>query len=130
MYSIRIQTASHYPINRKQISKAIETVLTERLVQEGEVSIIVGGDRQMRTLNKQYRNIDATTDVLSFPQNDPSQKTYPFSLPPNNVLYLGDIIISYPQAVKEAAHDHMMVDDKILQLILHGLDHLMGIHHD
>lgn len=130
MYTIRIKTASHYPVNRKQITKALEDVLTQRLVKEGEVSIIVGGDRQMKKLNKQYRNIDDTTDVLSFPQNDPSQTMHPFSTPPDNVLYLGDIIISYPQVVKEAAHDHMMVDDKMLQLILHGLDHLMGIHHE
>jgi len=129
MYTIRIQTASHYPINRKQITSAIEKVLQARLVKDGEVSIIVGGDRQMKKLNKQYRNIDDTTDVLSFPQNDPSQQMKPFSSPPDNVLYLGDIIVSYPQVIKEAAHDHMLVDDKILQLILHGLDHLMGIHH-
>jgi probable rRNA maturation factor len=130
MYSIRIKTASHYPINRKQIKNAITKILIERLVKDGEVSIAIVGDRQMRKLNKQYRNKDATTDVLSFPQHDPSQKTFPFYTAPNNILYLGDIVVSYPQAVKEAAREHMMVDDKILQLILHGLDHLMGIHHE
>jgi len=130
MIQIRFQSASHYIVNRKRIEKEVKEVLSARLKGDAEVSILIGGDRQMKLLNKTYRNIDATTDVLSFPQHDPSQPMKPFAPPPDGVLYLGDIIISYPQAVKEAAEDEMMVDDKITQLVLHGLDHLMGIHHD
>lgn len=130
MMTIRIQTASHYPINRKQIQQAVEKVLTERLHKNTEVSISVVGDRQMKTLNKKYRDIDDTTDVLSFPQQDPSQPMHSFINPPDEIMYLGDIIVSYPEAIKEAAEDQVMVDDKILELVLHGLDHLMGIHHD
>lgn len=130
MTTVTIQTASHYPIRRKKITQAVQDVLAKRLKGDVEVSILFCGDRKMKTLNKQYRNIDDTTDVLSFPQHDPSQAMKPFTPPPNNVLYLGDIVVSYPQAIKEAALDNMMVDDKIIQLILHGLDHLLGIHHD
>ncbi|MCX8008904.1 MAG: rRNA maturation RNase YbeY [Patescibacteria group bacterium] len=130
MHRIRIASASHYPVNKQKLKDVIQKRLTERLVKECEVSILICGDRQMKKLNKQYRNIDDTTDVLSFPQDDPSQKTYPFPPSPDNVLYLGDIILSYPQAIKEAADDHVLVDDKLEELALHGLDHLMGIHHD
>lgn len=130
MITIKLQAASHYPINRKKILTAVNEVLNSRLKGDVEVSILIGGNRQMKKLNKTYRNIDDTTDVLSFPQNDPSQPSKPFTPPPDGVLYLGDIIISYPEAVKEAAHDEMMVDDKINQLVLHGIDHLMGIHHE
>lgn len=129
MFTIHIQAASHYPINRKDIKKAVEEVLTKRVKGNAEVSIAIGGDRQMKALNSKYRKIADTTDVLSFPQHDPSQTLAPFVMPPNGTLYLGDIIVSYPQAVAEAAEDQMMVDDKVRQLILHGLDHLMGIHH-
>lgn len=130
MIRIRFQSASHYPVNRKRIEKDVIATLNSRLKGDVEVSILVGGDRQMKALNKKYRQIDDTTDVLSFPQHDPTQAMKPFVPPPNGVLYLGDIIISYPQAVNEAAKDDMMVDDKIAQLVLHGLDHLMGIHHE
>ncbi len=130
MITIKFQAASHYPVNRKLIIKEVKDLLHSRLKGDCEVSILIGGNRQMKYLNKTYRNIDDTTDVLSFPQNDPSQPTKPFTPPPDGVLYLGDIVISYPEAVKEAAKDDMMVDDKINQLVLHGLDHLMGIHHD
>ncbi len=105
-------------------------VLSKKLTSDAEVSVMIVGDRRMKQLNNAYRQINATTDVLSFPQNDPSQQAKPFVSPPNNVLYLGDIIVSYPQAVLEASQDDMLVDDKITQLVLHGLDHLMGIHHE
>lgn len=130
MVHVKIKTASHYPINRKLITQRITEVLNSRLKGDVEVSILVGGDRQMKKLNKQYRNIDDTTDVLSFPQHDPSQAMKAFTPPPDGVLYLGDIILSFPQTIKEASQDNMLVDEKMVQLILHGLDHLMGIHHD
>lgn len=130
MIHIKFQSASHYLVDRKRIKKEVTDVLSSRLKGSCEVSILIGGDRNMKLLNKTYRNIDDTTDVLSFPQHDPTQAMKPFVAPPNGVLYLGDIIISYPQAIIEASKDNMLVDDKIVQLILHGLDHLMGIHHD
>ena len=83
----------------------------------------------MRQLNKQYRKIDATTDVLSFPQNDPSQPTSPFVEAPDDVLHLGDVVVSYPQVVVEATEENKLVDDQIVFLVTHGLDHLLGIHH-
>ncbi|MBI2405071.1 rRNA maturation RNase YbeY [Candidatus Gottesmanbacteria bacterium] len=129
MITVLFQTESHFPVSREKVKDAAIKVLTGKLQSDAEVSIAIVGDRRMRELNRTYRHIDATTDVLSFPQNDPSQSMRPFVNPPDNVLYLGDIIVSYPQAVLEASSDNMMVDDKIVQLVLHGLDHLMGIHH-
>lgn len=83
----------------------------------------------MQQLNFQYRKIDATTDVLSFPQNDPSQVMAPFVDMPDGVMRLGDVIVSYPQAVVEATDENKLVDDKIVELIEHGINHLLGIHH-
>jgi len=97
-------------------------------------SIIAGegkiGDRRMRELNNNYRKLDATTDVLSFPQHDPSQPMKPFVEMPDGILRLGDIVVSYPEAVREATEDNTMVDDKIIELVLHGLEHLLGNHHE
>ncbi len=129
MISVLFQTESHFPVSRDVVKNAVERALAQKMSGNVEVSIMIVGDRAMRNLNKTYRQIDATTDVLSFPQNDPSQQMKQFVNPPDNILYLGDIIVSYPQAVDEASEDNMMVDDKIVQLVLHGLDHLLGIHH-
>lgn len=127
--SVLFQTESHFPVPTKVVKEAVTTALEKRVKGNVEVSVTIVGDRRMKDLNSSYRKIEDTTDVLSFPQNDPSQKAYPFVNPPDNTLYLGDIVVSYPQAVLEAAHENKMVDAKIVELVLHGLDHLLGIHH-
>jgi len=129
MINVLFQTESHFPVDRKKIIDAVVAALTAKVNAATEVSVTIVGDRRMRQLNKQYRQLDSTTDVLSFAQNDPSQQNAPFVEAPDNILHLGDVIVSYPQAVEEAAAENKMVDDQIIFLVLHGLDHLLGIHH-
>jgi probable rRNA maturation factor len=130
MITVLFQTESHFPVDRKKVIDAIVAVLTPQMKRATEVSVTVVGDRRMRALNKQYRSLDATTDVLSFPLNDPNEKKEAqFVEMPDGVMRLGDIIISFPQAVVEAAEENVMVDDRIVFLALHGLNHLLGIHH-
>lgn len=130
MISILFQTESHFPCNRKKIKAAIASVLGGKVKRSVEVSVSIVGDRRMRQLNKQYRNIDDTTDVLSFGLNESDEKSEPFVEAPDNILRLGDIVISYPQAIVEASEENKMVDDKLVELALHGLNHVLGIHHD
>ncbi len=130
MVTVLLQTESHYPVNRKKIKAAVISYLTPKIESEAEVSITIVGDRQMHELNKTYRQKDYPTDVLSFPHNDPSQPNpVPFVDPPDSVIRLGDIVVSYPQAVSEAIEENKLVDDQIIVLIYHGIDHLLGIHH-
>ena len=129
MITVLFQTESHYPVNRKKVKQAIVEVLSPQVHRDAEVSVSIVGDRRMRELNREYCKIDATTDVLSFGLNDPITKGVPFAAPPDDVLRLGDIVISFPQAIIEAREDNTMVDDKIIELALHGLNHLMGVHH-
>ena len=49
---------------------------------------------------------------------------------PSDMMRLGDIVISYPVLIQEAAKEEMMVDDRVDMLIRHGLLHLMGMHHE
>lgn len=130
MVTVLLQTESHYPVDRKKIKAAVVTYLQKRIESDVEVSITIVGDRQIHELNKSYRKKDYPTDVLSFPHNDPSQPNpVPFVDPPDNLIRLGDIVISYPQAREEAMEENKLVDDQIIFLILHGIDHLLGIHH-
>ncbi len=104
--------------------------MQERIVSDADVGVSIVGNRQIHALNKKYRKKDYPTDVLSFPLNDPSQQeTVPFIEAPDDILHLGDIVVSYPQAVEEAAAANTLVDEQIVFLILHGLDHLLGHHH-
>lgn len=131
MVKVFIKTESHFPIGRKKIVEALKDAIGKKVYRDAEVSITIVGDRRMRTLNKNYRQLDKTTDVLSFPQNDPSQPSpMPFVEAPDDVLRLGDIVVSFPQARIMAGKYNKLIDDIVIELALHGLNHLFGIHHD
>lgn len=130
MIHVLFQTESHFPVTTKIVKEAIEAYLSTRVKGDAEISITVVGDRRMKQLNSKYRKIESTTDVLSFPQNDPSQSMAPFAEVPDGILRLGDVVVSYPQAVKDATEENKMVDRKIIELIEHGVEHLLGHHHE
>lgn len=129
MITVLFQTESHFPVKKATVTEAITAALQHRVKSDVEVSVSIVGDRQMKRLNATYRKLNATTDVLSFPQHDPSQPAKPFVEPPDGIMRLGDIVVSYPQAVAEAVEEHKLVDEKIVELVLHGLEHLLGNHH-
>lgn len=123
MVHVLFQTDSHYRVNRRRIRKLISTVLSQKRVKGTvEVSIRIAGDRLLHKLNKEYRSLDKPANILTFPL----QETRSFVDAPDNVLRLGDIVISYPQVIKTAAEENKLVDDTIDELILHGLSHLLG----
>lgn len=78
----------------------------------------------MQALNKKYRNIDKTTNVLSFSINEGSP-----TIMPTDKLRLGDVVLSYPQVIRDAARDDVLVDEKVEELVIHGTLHLLGVHH-
>ena len=126
MTNILIYVESRYKVNRKRIKSAILSVLEEQQVQSDiEVSIAIVGDRKMKALNKKYRDKDTTTNILSFPLAEGEQAP----LPPG-VTRLGDIIISYPVLIKESSEQDMLVDDRVEELVRHGMLHLLGLHHE
>jgi len=130
MVTVLFSTESHYPIKREPIIAAIRSHLENKIRRDVEVSVSIIGDRKMKILNSSYRQKDYATDVLSFPQNDPSQPSnVQFVEPPDQTLHLGDIVVSYPQAVAEAAEANKLVEDMVIFLVLHGLEHLLGNHH-
>jgi len=79
----------------------------------------------MRELSKKYKGEDKTRNILSFSQTEGESTKNP-----TDTLRLGDIVLSYPQIIKDAARDEMLVDDKVDELIEHGLMHLLGLHHE
>lgn len=124
---VLIYVESRYQVNRKRIKQAVATVLAEQQMSERltEVSVAVVGDRKMRTLHKKYKGEEKTTNVLSFPIAEGA----PMIFPDDKILHLGDIIISYPQVIREASKEDMLVDDKIDELVKHSMLHLLGMHH-
>lgn len=104
--------------------KTLLTTLLRRLGQpNAELSVLFAGDHVVRTLNRQYRGKDRTTDVLSF-----ALREGPFAnLQPE---FLGDIIISVPVAAKQAREAGHSLAREIELLLVHGLLHLLGYDHE
>jgi rRNA maturation RNase YbeY len=124
--NILIYVESRYKVSRKKIKSAVFSVLDENEVRSPiEVSIAIVGDRKMKKLNKQYRDKEGTTNVLSFPLAEGESSKLPSGL-----IRLGDIVISYPEVIREAARDEMLVDERVEELVRHGMLHLLGLHHE
>nr|MBI5455709.1 rRNA maturation RNase YbeY [Candidatus Levybacteria bacterium] len=124
--SIPIFVESRYKINRKRIKQAVLDVIKKNeIVGSVEVSVAIVGDRKMRQLSKKYKGEDKTRNILSFSQTEGGAIKIP-----TDALRLGDIVLSYPQVINDAIRDEMLVDDKVDQLIEHGLGHLLGLHHE
>lgn len=129
MISVLFSCPSRYPVSSRRIKDAVVSFLSKKMTSDTEVSVTIIGDRRMKELNSAYRQKEYATDVLSFPQNDPSQPMAPFVDVPDGVIRLGDVVVSYPTAVREATEEQKTVEEKIIELVEHGLTHLLGIHH-
>lgn len=104
---------------RSGLKKIARLVLKELEVpKDAELSISFIDDSKMRELNRTYRKIDRTTDVLSFPQ---SEGPY-FTL-------LGDIIISLDTARRHSTSYGVTLHEELRKLIIHGILHLLGYDH-
>lgn len=137
MINVVVSADPRYNINKASIRAAVSQILQRhRLLGRIELGINIVGDRKMHELNRKYRGIDSTTDILSFALEDPNPASLQhiprigFVASPDKWLRLGDIVISYPQALDDASIDGISVDEEIRNLVEHGLDHLLGIHHN
>lgn len=81
-----------------------------------EISLLITNDETIHLLNKEYRQKDKPTDVLSFPMEDD--------------IMLGDIVISLDTAKNQAQEREIGLDREIAFLFIHGLLHLLGYDHE
>lgn len=88
---------------------------------DGEVSVILARDAEVRSLNRRYRGKDRATDVLAFPDGLVGPEA-----PPR----IGDIVISVPAARRNAERAGHSVRREIRELLIHGFLHLMGYDHE
>lgn len=137
MINIIVSSDPRYRINKTAIKAAVLTALQKHhLSGRIELGVNIIGDRKMHELNRKYRGIDSTTDILSFALEDHNQASLQhiprigFVASPDNWLRLGDIVISYAQVLEDASADGISIDEEIRNLIEHGVNHLLGIHHN
>ncbi len=85
------------------------------------LSLLLSNNKNIKKLNKNFRNKNKPTDILSFP----SSKKIKIS----RNTYLGDIIISYEHIDKPKSQDLKLFKEKVIKLFIHGFLHLLGFDH-
>jgi len=109
----------------------------KQILEHLEISVLFVNDAGMRRLNHLYRGIDRTTDVLSFPLMTSKKlkvesKKLKVEKAENDeqLFLLGDIVISLPQAKRQAEEYGTTFNRELARLLVHGLLHLLGYDHE
>ena len=133
MVKVDISGDSRYPADRKTIKKAVIDALLRSKIDnlDCEVSVFIVGGRKMKELAKKYLGEDSIHEVLAFAQEEASMDTSRgFINSPGDVLVLGDVVLCWPQLIVEASRCDVMVGEELYALISHGVEHLLGKHHE
>ncbi len=99
---------------------------------ECELSLTLTSDRAMRRLNRDFRGIDAATDVLSFSQIEQAGAAPPDPRSVKNSpgLPVGDVVISIDTAIRDARELRVSAPSQLRRLLIHGFLHLIGYDHE
>lgn len=108
-------------VNHGSLINAAKNALRALNREDSELTIRLTGDDEMAALNQRFRNIDQTTDVLSFTQEVVDPET--------GRTYLGDVIVSLEQASKQANEHNLTLEEECIYLVIHGTLHLLGYDH-
>jgi len=124
--NVEITGAAIPRFSRREIAQFVRKVLIALRVDDdiNEVSIAIVDDDAMRTLNRQFRKRNKTTDVLTFPADASDADPQAHGRP------LGDIVISADQARRQAADQRHSLPTEVRYLILHGILHALGYDHE
>ena len=122
MIHLRVDPDYALLVPAEVLRRAAESTLTHQKVR-GPVALTVwiSDDATLQRWNRHFRGVDAPTDVLSFPNGEVD--------PDTGARYLGDVLISYPRAVAQAAAGGHAVADELTLLVVHGVLHLLGHDH-
>ena len=93
---------------------------------DAELGLVVTGQERIQELNRRYLGKNRPTDVIAFYMLSPADSQPDFISPPDGQRHLGEVIVSYPQAVIQAGERGHSVNTEMAVLIIHGVLHLLG----
>ena len=110
----------------------MKTLEVEGIASSAEVGLVITDSKTIQKLNRIYRGVDKPTDVLAFHMipSTSQEPVQPFVGPPDGVHHLGEVMISYTQAVKQAREQGHSIEQELTLLIIHGVLHLLGYDHE
>ena len=109
------------------LARALTALLTSLELQDKEVTVVLVDDAKIHALNLSHREVDAPTDVLSYPTFEPGDLADGLLMP--TIPHLGDIIISLETAQRQAAEQGHTLEREVKTLAAHALTHLLGYDH-
>jgi probable rRNA maturation factor len=128
MIRVYVSKQSSYPIKTPKVKKVVRDFLDSKgITSDAEVSIAFIGKSKMLDLGNKYLKDNQLHNVLSFTESEVGQK---FIYPPDKSIHLGEVVVCFPKALEEAKKEEKLIEEKVIELVLHGLDHLLGHHHE
>jgi len=128
---VEVEETLDIEVDKEDLQKAIAVTLQYAQVESAAVTVVLTDNESVRTLNLQYREIDAPTDILSFSaQTEDPLEDLPAELLEEMGDYLGDLLIAYPYTVDQARRYNNPLDAELRLLVVHGTLHLLGHDHD
>ena len=113
------------------VTRTVTTAVkaTARVFRSCEVCVVLSNDRELQLLNKDYRDIDKPTNVLSFRGEplDNEEESYSVGSRP---MVLGDIVVAYETMEREASKVPIPLADHLMHILIHGVLHLCRFDHD
>ncbi len=111
-------------VSPDELVRITAAVLAAEGIGDAEVGVYITGDETVRDLNRRYAGEDKPTDVLSFSLQEGEEFASP-----DDLLRLGEVIISYPTAERQAREAGRETSAEVAHLLVHGLLHLLGYDH-
>ncbi len=96
----------------------------EQMPEEAEVDLLFVDNEAIREMNREYRDKDSATDVLSFPIYEPDEE-----IDDEDEILFGDIVISLERAQEQCEEYGHSLEREVMYLLVHGLLHLSGYDH-
>jgi probable rRNA maturation factor len=108
------------PSARAAARRAVAQAAAMRSTTATEIAVVLTDDSAIRSLNRQWRGVDAATNVLSFPSPNAGREP----------AHLGDIVLAYETVAREARAEHKPMAHHVAHLAVHGYLHLIGYDHE
>ncbi len=121
--SVELDDRAESGVVDSEIDRVVAAVLLAEAIGEVEVGVIIVGESDMQELNREHREQDSATDVLSFPIDDDESL-------PGVPRMLGDVAICLPVLLAQAIEREVSPAAELTDLLIHGVLHLLGYDHE
>lgn len=126
MLKVNVTKQSSYPVSAPKLKKRLQDFFQKNgIVSDAEVSVALVGEAKMLDIGRRYLKDKKVHNVFSFTPDEVKNFVYP----PDGLIHLGEIMVCYPVAFREAKDEGVNIEEKVFELVEHAGLHLLGIHH-